>query len=112
MNKLFCILLISCYSYGQELTLTPYLGGPLGLPSKGDFELYSSGANLSYDKFTIGYGHSRIFGNSIYTGVYIPKLKLNVGHTYYYNNPYRPSVNPWGSWLSVSKKITLYRRKK
>lgn len=113
MKKLLWSLLIltSISAAGQELTLTPYVSGPLGLPSKGDHEIFSTGFNFSYNKITVGYGHSRIFGNSVYTGIYLPKQKLNIGHTYYYNNPYRPEVNPWGSWLSVSKKIVIWKKK-
>ena len=98
--------------YGQELTITPYLSGPLGLPSKGDYEIYSSGFNFGYQGMRLGYGHSRIFGNSLSAGYYWRKPKINIGYTYYYNNPYRQSVNPWGSWVSVSKTITLWKKKK
>ena len=111
MRKLILIL-FACYMQGQELTITPYLSGPLGLPSKGDYEIYSSGVSLGYDSFRIGYGHSRIFGNSFDVGYYWKKPKINIGYTYYYNNPYNPAVNPWGSWVSVSKTITLWKRKK
>lgn len=114
MKKLLwsMLILVSTSLTAQELTATPYIGGPLGLPSKGDHEIFTTGVNMSYNNITVGYGHSKIFGNSFYTGIYLPKQKINNGHTYYYNNPYRPSVNPWGSWLSVSKKIVLWRKDK
>lgn len=108
----YIILLFSVFSFGQELTLTTYVSGPLGLPSKGNYEVYSTGFSFGYDKFSLGYGHSRIFGNSFSAGVYLPKPRLAVNHTYYYNNPYQPQVNPWGSWVSIRKTFTIWKRKK
>lgn len=105
-------LLFGASVFGQELTLTPYVSGPLGLPSKGDYEVYSTGATLGYNGYKFGYSHSRIFGNSFSAGYYFKKPRVNLSYTYYYNNPYHSVVNPWGSWVSISKTITLWKPKR
>lgn len=102
-NLILILILIVTPAAAQveKVSLTSSVG--IGIPNQAPTGIFNRTVNLTVNnRYTVGYGNNRIFGNYGHVGV--SHKGYYVGWTNYHND--------WGHWITVKKTITLYDRKK